>query len=70
MKPGSPTGMRAFTIIWLGQIVSLLGSAMTWFAFTIWVWKTTGRVTALSTVSFFAFVPAILLAPSLAHYSG
>src|SRR3990172_8626676 len=59
----SPTGMRAFTAIWLGQVVSLLGSAMTWFAFTIWAWQKTGQVTALSTISFFAFLPTVLFTP-------
>lgn len=29
MKASSPTGMKAFTIVWLGQMVSSLGSAMT-----------------------------------------
>jgi MFS transporter, DHA3 family, macrolide efflux protein len=59
----SPTGMRGFTIIWLGQVVSLLGSAMTWFAFTIWAWEKTGKASALATISFFAFLPAVLLTP-------
>ena len=55
--------MRAFTAIWLGQVVSLLGSAMTWFAFTIWAWQKTGQITALSTISFFAFLPTVLFTP-------
>lgn len=55
--------MKSFTTIWLGQIVSLLGSAMTWFAFTIWAWQKTGQATALSTISFFAFLPTVLFTP-------
>lgn len=55
--------MRRFTVIWLGQIVSLLGSAMTWFAFTIWAWEKTGKASALATISFFAFLPTVLLTP-------
>lgn len=55
--------MRGFTVIWLGQIVSLLGSAMTWFAFTIWAWEKTGKASALATISFFVFLPAVLLTP-------
>jgi MFS family permease len=58
-----PTGMRAFTILWIGQMVSLLGSAMTWFSFTIWVWQKTGQATALATVSFFVFLPTVLFTP-------
>ena len=38
-------GMHHFTIIWVGQVASMLGSAMTWFAFTIWAWEKTGQPT-------------------------
>ena len=55
--------MRGFTIIWFGQVVSLLGSAMTWFAFTIWAWEKMGKASALATISFFAFLPTVLLMP-------
>ena len=55
--------MRRFAIIWFGQVVSLLGSAMTWFAFTIWAWEKTGKASALATISFFAFLPTVLLMP-------
>jgi MFS family permease len=55
--------MRNFVIVWAGQLVSLLGSAMTWFAFTLWTWQKTGAPTTLSTVSFFAFLPGVLLTP-------
>jgi len=55
--------MLAFVIVWVGQIVSMLGSAMTWFALTIWAWQTTGQATALALVSFFSFGPTLLLSP-------
>ncbi len=58
-----PTGMRAFVIVWAGQMVSLFGSAMSWFAFTIWAWQTTGEATVLALVSFFSFGPTLLLSP-------
>jgi len=47
-----PSGLRGFTVIWVGQIVSQLGSAMTWFAFSIWAWKITGEATTLALVLF------------------
>jgi hypothetical protein len=28
--------MRGFTVVWLGQLVSFLGTSMTQFALTIW----------------------------------
>ena len=63
MNISQPTGMRAFIVIWLGQIVSLFGSAMTWFAFTLWVWQKTGHATALATVSFLSYLPGVLFMP-------
>jgi MFS family permease len=57
------TGMRAFTIIWIGQVVSLLGSAMTGFALSIWAWERTGEATALALVGFFHFMPIVLFSP-------
>ncbi len=58
-----PMGMRAFVIIWLGQIVSLLGSAMTGFGVTIWVYEGTEKATALALTGFFFMVPLLLLSP-------
>ncbi|HSM69915.1 MAG TPA: MFS transporter [Anaerolineales bacterium] len=55
--------MRSFTILWVGQMLSLIGSAMTWFAFTIWAWEITGKASALATISFFAFLPTVLFSP-------
>ncbi|MEO8392553.1 MAG: MFS transporter [Chloroflexota bacterium] len=58
-----PTGMRAFLLVWFGQVISMLGSAMTTFALTIWAYEITGSATALALVAFFSFGPAILFSP-------
>jgi MFS family permease len=63
MNKSSPTGMTVFSVIWFGQVVSLLGSAMTWFAFTIWAWQKTGEASTLANISFFTFLPTVLLTP-------
>ncbi len=55
--------MRKFTIVWAGQVVSLLGSAMTQFALTIWAYELTGSATALALAAFFGFAPGIILSP-------
>ncbi len=60
---GRPTGMRAFLIVWVGQFGSLLGSAMTQFALTIWAYQITGSATALALVAFFTFGPAVIFGP-------
>jgi DHA3 family macrolide efflux protein-like MFS transporter len=57
------SGMRGFTIVWIGQVISLLGSGMTWFALTIWAWQVSGRATVLALVGFSFFGPTVLLSP-------
>lgn len=56
-------GMFGFSIIWFGQLVSLIGSEMTHFALALWAWRETGTATALALVIFFTFVPSIILSP-------
>ncbi len=46
-------GMGTFTWLWLGQFLSIFGSAMTRFAMTIWAYRQTGQVTTLALMSFF-----------------
>lgn len=55
--PPRLTGMRGFSLVWAGQLVSLLGSGMTQFAITIWAWQETGQATTLALVGFFTFAP-------------
>jgi DHA3 family macrolide efflux protein-like MFS transporter len=51
--------MQTFTIIWFGQLVSTIGSYITAFAFTLWIWDMTGSATALAMVGFFSQLPSI-----------
>lgn len=56
-------GMTAFVMIWIGQVLSILGSAMTHFGLGIWAWEKTGQATPLALVGFFGFAPMILVTP-------
>jgi len=58
-----PQGMANFLIIWVGQVFSLLGTAMSGFALTIWAWTATGKATSLALVGFFSFFPMIVASP-------
>lgn len=62
-SPSTATGMKTFIIIWLGQVVSLVGTAMGQFALTIWVWQETGQATSLALMGFFTFAPTVILSP-------
>jgi MFS family permease len=55
--------VRTFTIIWLGQMISTIGSRMTIFAITIWLWELTGSATALALMGFFFLAPSVAIAP-------
>ncbi len=57
------TGFRAFTLVWIGQLASLLGSSMTRFALTIWAYQQTESATVLALVGFFSFAPLIIFSP-------
>lgn len=52
---------RTFAFIWFGQMISMIGSSMTWFAVSIWVWQLTGRATDLALFGFFSQLPQILM---------
>jgi hypothetical protein len=43
-----PTGMLGFSIVWLGQLISLTGSGMTVFTLTLWTWQAAGSAIALA----------------------
>jgi len=59
----SPSGMKAFWIAWAGQLISLLGSGMTQFALTIWIYRVTSRATDLALIGVFFMVPLLVMSP-------
>ena len=63
MSSSRPSGMFGFSVVWFGQLVSVLGSGMSQFALTIWAWQVTGQATVLALVVFFIFFPRIVMTP-------
>ncbi len=63
MQKKQPTGMLAFTIVWIGQAISLLGTSMSAFALTIWAYQLTGKATALALAGFFHVTPLLIMSP-------
>ncbi len=58
-----PSGMRGFVVVWLGQVVSMLGTGMTNFALSFWIFQQTGEATALTWAIFFFMAPSVLFSP-------
>ncbi|MCX6084328.1 MAG: MFS transporter [Caldiserica bacterium] len=65
LKWQHPSGFRAFLLVWSGQVLSMVGSAMTAFALSIWAYQKTGLATSLALVDFF-FLGATIVATPLA----
>ncbi len=58
-----PTGMLGFTFVWLGQIISVLASGMTTFAFTIYMYQQTHSATAMGLVQVAYITPFLIMSP-------
>jgi MFS transporter, DHA3 family, macrolide efflux protein len=56
-------GVRKFGVIWAGQLVSVIGSALSAFVIGVWVYLDTGSVTQFVLIQFCAAVPGILVSP-------
>lgn len=59
----TPRTMRPFMIIWLGQIISLIGSGLTSFGLAVWIYDQTGQATPFALTVMFGTLPRILLSP-------
>jgi len=55
--------MRKFIIMWFGQLVSVLGSALTQFALAVYIYQKTGSSTQLGLSLLAGTLPFILFAP-------
>lgn len=55
--------MKKFTIIWIGQLLSLIGSQATSIALGIWLYRETGSVFSLAFSIFLVETPTLLLFP-------
>ncbi|WP_329101277.1 MFS transporter [Micromonospora sp. NBC_01699] len=58
-----PSGFAAFSVLWAGQFLSVLGTRMTNFAVSVWVWDQTGSTTQFTLTLFFAFAATVVFSP-------
>lgn len=58
-----PTGMFGFTVVWIGQLVSVLASNISGFALSIWMYQQTGSATAMTAMQVSFMLPFMLITP-------
>ncbi|QRO01826.1 MFS transporter [Archangium violaceum] len=60
--PVSPS-LANFGLLWLGQLVSLLGSGLTSFSLGVWTYERTGSVTEFALITLCSVAPVVVLSP-------
>ena len=55
--------MKNFYKLWLGELISNIGSGMTAFALSVYVYEKTGSVSYISLITLLSFMPSIILSP-------
>jgi DHA3 family macrolide efflux protein-like MFS transporter len=61
MTRQAPSRMGTFVALWLAELVSLTGTAMTGFALGVWVYRTTGSATQFAGVVTVLYLPQVLV---------
>ncbi len=60
---GKPSGFKGFAFMSIGQFISMVGSAMTQFGLSIWIWKISGNATPFSIITTLFFIPNLIFSP-------
>lgn len=55
--------MKKFLLIWSGELISSIGSGMTAFALSVYVYQTTGSAAYVSLITLLAYLPTMVLSP-------
>lgn len=55
--------MKTFSILWISQLISIVGSGLTSFALGVWVYQQTGSATQFALITLFMVLPGVLLSP-------
>lgn len=56
-------GFKGFSIVWFGQVISVIASSMTTFGMTLWMYKQTESATAMAVMQVAFITPFLLLSP-------
>ena len=59
----TPKDMKTFFTIWVGQLISMLGSGLTNFALAVWIYDQTKQATPFAITVLLGTIPRVLLLP-------
>jgi MFS family permease len=62
-RPAERRGMATFVAVWIGQVVSSLGSYLTGFALAVWIYQQTSSATFYGLITLASVLPGVLLSP-------
>ena len=54
---------RKIYLLWFGQTISWTGSSMSFFGIGVWIYETTGKASALSTILFIVALVGVVTGP-------
>ena len=54
-------GFSKFMILWLGELISSIGSGLTSFGLGVYIFETTGSVTNMALITLLGFLPNLVL---------
>ncbi len=54
---------RVFTVVWIGQLISIIGSGLTTFALGVWIFAETNSALLFALILLFRTLPGLLISP-------
>ncbi len=57
------SGFNGFLLVWFGQVISVIASAMTTFGMTLWMYQQTESATAMGIMQVAFITPFLVLTP-------
>ena len=63
IAPNTRNPLLAFNIIWIGELISLIGSGLSNFALAVWTYQNSGSITLFTLIALAGMLPAVLLSP-------
>ncbi|MFP4436432.1 MAG: MFS transporter [Chloroflexaceae bacterium] len=58
-----PVNPKVFMFVWIGQLVSIIGSGLTTFALGVWIFEQTGSALLFALIMLFRTLPGLLISP-------